>query len=386
VYTDTDTLSYCLTVYTVAVAVTLPRCTHSQSDCRCVNIHTRSHARCRNEGAFLNTGKSAPPRTAAEIAADVARPATAAACSGAFQGLTRNQKISLVEYARTTREANREKDAVVSREHDEYWEQKREATRVESLSKLEAKYLETILYWEMREERRTTIAEVTADLRTLDAKSRKVQYLKDAIKIRVIGFGWSELHVAWSAGGVDKTVVQLTAELAAILEEEETREVPTVAPVPSLKRKTFKQLGAPIEQLEELSAAFEVDNATFQQAADVERRRREADFETDAHQRRQPHAPPAVEQLRNVRIEYLDVIYVENKKVLHWFAGVVHEVSDGSKPKGGRSKKKWAAGFARVEYDAQPALGEDETTESWVALRANKFNGNAKGCWRLDLD
>ena len=41
---------------------------------------------------------------------------------------------------------------------------------------------------------------------------------------------------------------------------------------------------------------------------------------------------------------------------------------------------------ARVEYDAQPALGEDEQTENWVALRTNKFSGDAAHCWRLDLD
>ena len=39
-----------------------------------------------------------------------------------------------------------------------------------------------------------------------------------------------------------------------------------------------------------------------------------------------------------------------------------------------------------ILLDAQPALGEHEPTESWVALRPNKFNGDARCCWRLDLD
>ena len=71
---------------------------------------------------------------------------------------------------------------------------------------------------------------------------------------------------------------------------------------------------------------------------------------------------------------------------VNWFAGVVKQVSDGSVPRGARSKKKYDVGFARVAFDAQTALGETEPTEKWVALRPNKFNGKAKNCWRLDLD
>ena len=51
-----------------------------------------------------------------------------------------------------------------------------------------------------------------------------------------------------------------------------------------------------------------------------------------------------------------------------------------------RAKACHQAGFARILWDAQPALGDHEPTESWVALRPNKFNGDARCCWRLDLD
>jgi len=62
----------------------------------------------------------------------------------------------------------------------------------------------------------------------------------------------------------------------------------------------------------------------------------------------------------------------------------VLEVSDGETP---RSLTARPLACARVEFDPQPALGEDEdeTSEKWVALRANKFNGEAKACWRVDL-
>ena len=76
----------------------------------------------------------------------------------------------------------------------------------------------------------------------------------------------------------------------------------------------------------------------------------------------------------------------DGSEAKHWFAGLVEQVSDGTVRKGPRAKACHAAGFARILWDAQPALGEHEPTESWVALRPNKFNGDARCCWRLDLD
>jgi hypothetical protein len=343
----------------------------------------------RRNGDFIRRGENTLKRKRPPSLATA--PALSAAASpkgGAFHDLTLNQKISLTEYARSGYDESLKLDALVRAEHDVYWEKKRKLTREAGLKKLESRYLETLEYWEMRETRRFTIFKVKQDLEKIKAKCRRVDYLKAAIQIRVIGFGWGDLHVAWSAGGVDKTVEELTAELEAILKEEKKREVLTEAPVPSLERKTLKQLGAPIAQLEELRSVVEVNEVTFKRVAQAERERREANRETDGNQRRQPPAPPAVnDDLVGVRIEYLDKVVLEdNANVLHWFAGVVRQVSDGTAAKGGRSKKNWEAGFARVEFDVQPSLGEDEPTEKWVALRLNKFNGDAKNCWRLDLD
>jgi hypothetical protein len=88
------------------------------------------------------------------------------------------------------------------------------------------------------------------------------------------------------------------------------------------------------------------------------------------------------------RIEYAERIsFADSTWAIRWIAGVVLQVSDGETPRSARSTTALPKSFARVEFDAQPALGEaaDETTEKWVALRANKFNGQAKCCWRLDL-
>ena len=96
---------------------------------------------------------------------------------------------------------------------------------------------------------------------------------------------------------------------------------------------------------------------------------------------------PGVDSLVGKRIEYLTWVgFPDGSEAKHWFAGLVEQVSDGTVRKGPRAKACHAAGFARILWDAQPALGEHEPTESWVALRPNKFNGDARCCWRLDLD
>ena len=93
-----------------------------------------------------------------------------------------------------------------------------------------------------------------------------------------------------------------------------------------------------------------------------------------------------------MRIEHLEWTDLPDGSAgLHWFAGVVREVSDGTVAKtlknGAVSKtKKWAEGFSRVEFEAQTARGEKEPTVKWVLLQPSQFHGDDLGCWRLDSD
>ena len=58
---------------------------------------------------------------------------------------------------------------------------------------------------------------------------------------------------------------------------------------------------------------------------------------------------------------------------------------DGSVAKGGRSEQNLPAGFALVEFEPW-RHGDGEVTEQWVALRANRWNTDARSAWRFDLD
>ena len=105
---------------------------------------------------------------------------------------------------------------------------------------------------------------VSDALPKIDGKGRKVEFLKEQIKIRTVGLGWTDLKVAWSKGGVNKEPEELERDLGKILEEEKDREMPADAPVPSIARKTLKQLGAPIQQFDELQGEqIEIDSGTY---------------------------------------------------------------------------------------------------------------------------
>ena len=177
-------------------------------------------------------------------------------------------------------------------------------------------------------------------------------------------------------------------DLEALIDVEKERGVPTEEPVAQLERKTLKQLGAPIDQFDKLQASSKADDEDFQRSVVAEQRRRVEDRMVDTFADGQAAtAPPINDSLTGARIEVLRwVTPDEGARFLFWFPGVVKRVSDGTVPKGPRAKKTWPEGCALVEFEAQPMRGDDGPTEEWVHLRHNKWNGNANGCWRLDLD
>ena len=236
--------------------------------------------------------------------------------------------------------------------------------------------------------------QVETDLRGITGKGKKVQYLKDAICIRVVGFGWREFKVTWQPSGenTDSQIKRLTAHLKEIIKAEKgskKNDIPTEAHTPQLERKSLKQLGTPTAQLEELDAKAAVSVEEFRAAVDAERKRREAEGRGDMYEVGQPPSPPTVNSRlvnKHVEVCYSITHDDDGSTELFWFPGTVEQVSDGSVPKGGRSQAKWEAGFARIAFDAQPLLGEHTGTESWVKLNSSKWNRAVQNGWRLDLD
>eukprot|EP00966_Prymnesium_polylepis_P060519 1404061-Prymnesium_polylepis.1 len=125
--------------------------------------------------------------------------------------------------------------------------------------------------------------------------------------MRVMGFGWVEFKTQWSSGrdeGVG-SVADLTGHLKEILQEQADRDVPEAAVAPIMQRKTFKQLGTPTVQAEQLAhQRLSLSEEELLAAAERERARQEACGELDTVGDQQPKkAPPLDESLVGRRFE-----------------------------------------------------------------------------------
>ena len=85
----------------------------------------------------------------------------------------------------------------------------------------------------------------------------KLDWLREQIEMRTRGLQWVELKAQWSSKNDEdaSTVPELTNHLKEIIKVEKARreagELPTHAPAPIMKRKTYhyKQLGSPTAQV-----------------------------------------------------------------------------------------------------------------------------------------
>ena len=128
--------------------------------------------------------------------------------------------------------------------------------------------------------------------------------------MRTRGLGFVEFRTPWSSSKDESvgTVEQLTAPLREILIEEEERrvcgELPDVAVVPVMKRKSFKELGSPTAQAKALATCIkELDQEELLAAAQLERERLEQAGEIDAVADAQPAKPPPVASLEGKWLE-----------------------------------------------------------------------------------
>ena len=56
-----------------------------------------------------------------------------------------------------------------------------------------------------------------AEFSKLTSKSAKIEAAKEQIRIRILGFGWNDLHYAWSKNGIDRSPEELLTYLTNVL-------------------------------------------------------------------------------------------------------------------------------------------------------------------------
>ena len=193
--------------------------------------------------------------------------------------------------------------------------------------------------WQERSVR--SVREISAGIGKLTADTDaqltqvKLDWLREQIEMRTRGLQWVDFATRWSStldSGVG-TVGDLTGHLKELVEEEQERraagELPEAAPAPVSKRKTFKELGTPTAQAEELALQrVELTPEELRVKAEIERDRLEAIGEIDTVADQQPEDAPSFSSLPTRRVE------------VRWW----YYVKDATRKSGRRTEYIWTGG------------------------------------------
>ena len=318
------------------------------------------------------------------------------------------EQHALVYYCQRTVREHRKVDRADDAEDAAYVKAKVKSSSEQQLRNLLTEFGYVLSFFDRWKERGVrTVGEMTRKLKELDppagatmqqrrkATQEKLDWLREQIDMRTRGLQWVEFKTAWSSGADEEvgTVEDLTGHLKEIIAEEAEQrragELPQDAPAPILKRKTFKELGTPTPQAEELGQRHtELSPEQLREAAERERERLEERGEISREEDLQDDEAPSFDSLveKDVDIRWRYWVKDPSRKSGRrsqyiWCTGRVVEVADGHQKKSAKSKSPLPWGAVRVRWpkDADYAEGE---TYVWSVLKPAHFNKEVHLGWR----
>ena len=176
---------------------------------------------------------------------------------GALDQLPEKEARALFEYARATLKSSRGIDRADHAELDAYHTAKRKSNSQLELDALVKQYALALSFFDRWRKRGVESPEAMREkLQGIATNQLKLDWLREQIQMCVVGLGFDDFNPAWSSSKDENigTLDDLSDMLRAILmEEHEQRrneeELPEVAVVPQMRRKTFNpELGTPTVQ------------------------------------------------------------------------------------------------------------------------------------------
>ena len=212
----------------------------------------------------------------------------------------------------------------------------------------------------------------------LTSKSSKLAAVKDQIRIRVLGFGWDDLHYAWSTDGRDRSPRNLLSYLTdTIIPEQSKRVIPTKPKVTLPSRgenRATLGIGTMSLDIVQLDKKHNDEEAVFVLDATAMREQLENDGIMDRHEKKQPRSLPTIDiAFVGTRIEQIQEFLEEDgSSKLVWCKGVVTGVMN----KKTKVRIKWDEEYHRP---GDPVISQ----ETFLVTKWNKHTVRA---WRLALD
>jgi hypothetical protein len=167
----------------------------------------------------------------------------------------------------------------------------------------------------------------------LTSRSARLEAVKEQIRIRVIGFGWKDLHHPWSEGGVEFSSDHLLNHLCnKIIPEQKLRGIPDKPTMELPSRKQLPQLGTRSTDLQDLDSRYEDEKCLAIEGAIKMRETLEADGIVDRHEHMQPPRLEVGENMIGLEVEQLWIFEEEDgSKVSQWCQGLVVAVKTRGK-------------------------------------------------------
>ena len=297
---------------------------------------------------------------------------------GMFHCLSPKMKESLLRMAIRDAPMVRKNEEIALNKQREQKQNKQDILRKNKLLGAQDKYADALTYIEMFHspagwQRKES---AVSEFEKITSTSGQVAAVKDQIRIRVLGFGWDDLHCAWSKDGVDKSPEQLLHYLTdTIIPQQTIRGIPTKPKIDLPSRgENIAILGTMARDIVQLDNNDGTEQSVFILAATAKRDQTERDGITDRHQKKQPTTPPTIDvDFVGTRIEQIwEFVEVDGTSKLIWCKGTVIAVKNNNK----KVRIQWDAEYHRP---GDPVISEE-------TLLISKWNKQKKKAWRLVLD
>ena len=231
-------------------------------------------------------------------------------------------------------------------------------------------YIDKLYYYDMYNSLRCwrTADEVDAGLAQLSSDRKRLDEIKEQIRMRVLGLGWDDKHHAWSSKGCQYTFSELADHLKnAIIPEQGKRIIPIAPPVNLQERKPLPTLGTTAADVDKMNNDQNKNNEKIRDNAQKQRDELESQNIGDVVEEMQPrNAPLCDDTLVDRKIE----VCLQAGEVCMWYRGEVKHLHD----KNNHVNVKWTD------------LDDGEAEISTQRLLPSLWNKHKHGGWRFSKE
>ena len=232
------------------------------------------------------------------------------------------------------------------------------------------------------------VKDVNREMKKLKSVSAKLSALKENIRIRVLGFGWSHFAHPWSKNGIVYSPDELALHLKTIIKAEKKCTIPNRPPVSLPHRMNLPQLGTQTSDVKELDVVQEETSIDFDENARKVRLDRESKGHGDRYSELQPTTMPKIDnKFIGTRLDVCFKFLLDSGgEELSWCQGKVVDISNGNNMLYPNARSRCYKEGEAVEVLWDAIDGISDMYKSIQQLQKTKWNKQCEGAWRLDVN